>query len=356
MQDSYFLYAQHVAKLPRASVSPLISASIRKYAEDFQVNERLSFEPSGSGEHLYFYIEKNNCNTDWVATQLQKHFQLKSKDIGYAGKKDRFSVSRQWFSVHLPGKNREYMPIENEFFKIIHSTLHNKKLRLGSIKENQFKLVLRNLSGEVSKDAVMNLAEQGFPNYFGYQRFGHGANNLSKAELLLTEQLKVKSRNKRGLYLSAARSFLFNLVLAKRVENKTWNVAIDGDCLNLNDTRSFFSCDKLDSEIQERVEQGDLHISGWLPGRQASQVAGDAQNLEQSILKPYMEWLQGLAKAKVDSARRPMRAFPREVQVDFVQPGELMLQFSLPSGCFATSLLRECFNIEDLALREILND
>lgn len=356
MPSSHFLYAQHVASLPRASVSPLVNASIRKYAEDFQVNEVLSFEPSGHGEHLYFYIEKRNCNTDWVAVQLQKHFQLKSKDIGYAGKKDRLSVSRQWFSVHLPGKNREYEPIENEFFKIIHSTLHNKKLRLGSIKENQFKLVLRNLSGEVSEDAIMNLTEQGFPNYFGYQRFGHGANNLSKAELLLTEQLKVKSRNKKGLYLSAARSFLFNLVLAKRVESKTWNVAIDGDCLNLNGTRSFFSCDILDDEIQRRVEQGDLHISGWLPGLQASQVTGEAQSLEQSVLSSYSKWLQGLARAKVESARRPMRAFPRELQCDFMQPGKLILQFSLPSGCFATSLLRECFNIEDLALRDILND
>ncbi len=351
-------FNNHVTHLPVAYSGVRPTVSLRRKSTDFIVQETLSFEPSGEGEHLFLYVEKTDCNTDWVGRQLQKYFKLRSQDIGYAGKKDRHSISSQWFSLHLPGKNCEQELVDkitegapiDPSFKIIKSTRHHKKLRKGSIKCNHFQLILRDPSGPVSLAVLEQLKINGFPDYFGYQRFGHNAGNLDKAELLLTDKIKVRSRNKRGLYLSAARSYLFNLILAERVSDGSWDRAIDGDCLNLAGSRSYFYCEKVDSDIIQRMKQNDLQVSGWLPGKQKSQSTAQALAFEEKATQACPLWLQGLSKAGVDSARRSMKVIPQNFEFHEAENNQLHMSFSLPAGSFATSLLREMFIIKDESL------
>jgi len=340
-------YFGTLERLPTFNPEPKIRGTIRQRSEDFDVSEFLSFQPSGNGEHLFLLIEKKDCNTDWVAKELQKQYQLTSREIGYAGKKDRYSLSRQWFSLHLPGREVSIADLDHSDFRVLKAIRHNRKLRKGAIAYNRFKLTIRALSAPLDQDRIASIVEHGFPNYFGYQRFGHHASNLEKAGLLFSSQIKVRSRNKRGLYLSAARSYLFNLMLAARVNNGTWNKALPGDCLSVDGSQSYFVCEVVEKDIQTRLQTGELHISGWLAGKQDSETTGEAAESETIAIANFQSWRVGLINAKMDSSRRPMRIMPRNLVVKSESDDRAVIEFDLPSGAFATSLLRELMVVND---------
>jgi len=344
-------FAELLNAFPTANPAPQISGDIRSFASDFKVEEVLSFQPSGEGEHLFLQIKKIDSNTDWVARQLQKKSNLTSKDIGYAGKKDRHSVSVQWFSLHLPGKQIELSQLAGEGYEIVTAIRHNKKLRRGSLLENKFEIIIRNMTSDIDKNLINKIIKDGVPNYFGKQRFGFDGNNLLKANELLNDRIKIKNRNKRGLIISSARSFLFNLQLALRVAENSWLSPVNGDCLMLDRSQSFFMIDEPSIDDKERLEQGDLHISGWLAGKQISETTKSARQKETLAIKDYSEWLSGLEKLNLDSARRTFRCVPKDLKIE-QDKGEAKLTFSLAKGCFATSLIRELINVKDLAIRQ----
>ncbi|MBV1910219.1 MAG: tRNA pseudouridine(13) synthase TruD [Kangiellaceae bacterium] len=334
--------------LPLAHGFKRVSGDLRTNMSDFQVDEVLSFEPGGVGEHLFVKISKDGCNTDWVAKQLQKDSGLTPRDIGYAGKKDRHSVSTQWFSLHLPGREIDLSKLENDSFRIVESIRHNKKLRLGSIKENRFEITLRNLSSSIDLSNIETLLQKGFPNYFGPQRFGFQNQNLNKADDMLTTGKKVKNRNMKGLLISSARSFIFNLQLAQRIEKRNWNTVIDGDCLMLNNSQSFYHLESNSTSEQQRLEQGDTHVSGWLAGKQVSQASDESLDIEQQVTTKFADWISGLNRLNVDSSRRAYRVIPHYLLIK-QSDGEVVFRFALPKGCYATSLLRELIDYNDVS-------
>ena len=115
----------------------------RAQPEDFQVDEILGFEPSGEGEHLYLQIKKRDQNTQWVAGLLAKLAGIKRNDVSFAGLKDRFAVTTQWFSLYLPRRELTLAQLQHDDFEVLTLVRHNKKLRRGMHSGNQFKLVLR---------------------------------------------------------------------------------------------------------------------------------------------------------------------------------------------------------------------
>ncbi|MDH5433442.1 MAG: tRNA pseudouridine(13) synthase TruD [Gammaproteobacteria bacterium] len=334
---------------PSASTSIRPRALMRKYNEDFKVTETLSFEPSGEGEHLFLLIEKNGCNTDWLSKQLARHFNVKPFSVGYAGKKDRYSQSQQWFSIHLPGVKAFDLPEANESFKILKTEKHNKKLRLGSIARNNFEIILRDVTQPFDQQVYEKIGSQGFPNYFAYQRFGFDGENLIAAEKMFNKTLKVKNRNLKGIYYSAARSYLFNLQLAERVRRQDWDQAIAGDCLMFDNSHAYFAAGEIDSDVIKRIEQGAIHPSGWLAGGQNSESRDLALKIEQTQLIDYSNWIDALTVVKMDSARRAYRVIPKQLSVSQQSDSIIKISFSLPSGAYATALLRELFEINDVA-------
>lgn len=341
-------FADLIDRFPTANPFPKIRGDLRTFASDFQVDEILSFQPSGEGEHLFLQVKKIDSNTDWVARQLQKQSGLTSRDIGYAGKKDRHSVSTQWFSLHLPGKEIELSDLAGEGYQIVAAIRHNKKLRRGSLLENKFEIIIRNLTGSIDETLIEKVRQVGIPNYFGKQRFGIGASNLNKADELLKGSIKIKNRNKRGLIISSARSFLFNLQLAQRVAENSWLQTVKGDCLMLAGTQSFFNVDDISTQDNARLQEGDLHICGWLPGKQKSDANSEAMIKEQESLNNYSDWLDGLTRLNLDSARRAFRCMPKNLKVE-QQDDYVKFSFSLGRGCFATSVVREFVNVKDVS-------
>lgn len=338
--------------LPRANPIAITSAKFKQQPEDFEVTEQLSFEPSGEGEHLLLWVEKRGANTQWVAKQLARVFNVKERDVGYAGLKDRHAVTRQWFGIHLPGKPDPESLYQDEEFKVLSFTRNNKKLRHGAIAYNRFKLILNDVKGE-SDHIETNLSQiktQGFPNYFGEQRFGRVENNVERAVAMLRGERRVK-RHQKSIYLSALRSWFFNRYLADRIHANTWNFPQAGDKFNLNGSRSFFDYQEGDGEIALRLEQGDIHIAGPMPGKDWHELMADSQQLKylEKLWQPYAETIELIP---ADTDWRPLRVIPQELQWSWLTDAQLKLDFCLPSGCYATGLLYELGDCEDASVLE----
>ncbi len=321
-----------------------MQARLRTQADDFQVVEALGFEPDGDGEHALLQIRKRNANTEWVVRQLACHAGVRPVDVGYAGLKDRSAVTEQWFSVHLARRPEpDWRELQSTELQICTVTRHRRKLRRGALRGNGFVLRLRELQGDREEliGRLQRVSRRGVPNYFGPQRFGGGGENLRHAWALLSGAATVCDRHRRGLYLSAARSHLFNQVLSLRVAQGTWDSPQPGEVLMLDASHSFFCAEGLDEALMRRVQDFDLHPTGPLWGRGASPVRGAALAIEQQALAPFADWCGGLERAGLEHQRRALRVCLGEPGWEFLADDGLRLRFSLPPGSYATAVLRE---------------
>jgi tRNA pseudouridine13 synthase len=332
--------------LPFAYGMPQCDGVIRSIPEDFRVDEIPAFEPDGEGEHILLHIEKRDSNTDWIAGLLARCADVSRADVSYAGLKDRHAVTRQWFSIRLAGKPEpDWQSIESDECRILDSARHSRKLRIGAHKGNRFTIRVRSFQGDVDglKAALDAIALHGVPNYYGEQRFGIRDSNLDSARALFNGELKRVKRQKRGFYLSAARSFLFNQVLAARVTANTWNKPLAGERMMLAGTRSNFLAEEIDDLLLDRHHRMDVHVSGPLWGRGETMVSGEVAELEQEVLAALDFWCKGLEQFGLKMERRALR-MPVS-SLEWSLEGELLdWAFTLPKGCFATTVLRECIN------------
>ncbi len=336
-------------ELPYAYQGPLGRGVIRTEPEDFRVVELPVTEPDGEGEHCLLEIEKCNTNTDWVARLLAEHAGVQLRDVSYAGMKDRHAVTRQWFSVHLPGKpDPDWQALNSPELKVLQVGRHGRKLRTGALKGNRFTIRVRDFNGpsELLEERMAAIRQQGMPNFFGPQRFGHQGRNLDMARALFAGKLKRLTRNKRGIYLSAARSYLFNTVLSHRVADGSWNKLLDGERFLLAGSRSSFLADEIDSELTGRYLEHDIHNSGPLWGKGEVGVSGDVARLESEVLEGFNEEKEGLERLGLKMERRALRALAGDLEWS-LEGDTLELSFSLPKGSFATVLLRECVDFRE---------
>ncbi|MDF1582424.1 MAG: tRNA pseudouridine(13) synthase TruD [Methyloprofundus sp.] len=319
---------------------------IRKTPDDFIVNEIQSFDLSGVGEHAFLLIEKCGENTEFVARSLARFAGVRQRDVSYAGLKDRHARTRQWFSVWLPGKpDPDWSALNSDSIKVLQATRHSRKLKRGSLAGNQFILRIQDYQGDkaILEQQLQAIKEQGVPNYFGEQRFGRGGANVARALALFAGE-KI-SRAQRGMYLSAARSYLFNHILSARVVDKSWNQALVGDALMFDDSHSFFQAEVLDASILQRLAQLELHPTTVLWGKGELQVAGEVALLEQQIIEQFADLAKGLIAFGMEQDRRALRSHVKELQWDFIADDCLQLRFSLNAGCYATAVLREIVRV-----------
>ncbi|MEN9596405.1 MAG: hypothetical protein RL236_839 [Pseudomonadota bacterium] len=326
--------------------SPTGKGEIRRSPEDFIVEETLAFEPSGSGEHIFLQIQKTGENTEYVARQLARLANVRQRDIGFAGMKDRHAITTQWFSVWLPkGDEPDWQNFEMDGFKILSITRHARKLKRGALANNRFELTIRQWQGDKTKaiEQLTTIKNHGVPNYYGTQRFGHGGQNVAKA-LAMFEGAKI-GREQRSLYLSAARSFLFNHILAARIEQNTWSHGLNGDVFMIDGSHSCFPCDEMDDDIHARLAQNALHPTGVLFGKGESRLSAAAFELEQNVIEKYAELTKGLIAFGLENDRRALRVNISNLTWEFNGDDTFRLQFNLPAGSYATAVLREIIDL-----------
>jgi tRNA pseudouridine13 synthase len=331
---------------------PTCRARMRTQPEDFVVDEILGFEPSGEGQHRMLLLRKRNTNTDWLARQLARFAGVEPRDVGYAGLKDRNAVTTQWYSVDLAGKAEpDWSAFDSDEYQVLQVVAHNKKLRKGILQGNRFLLTLREFEGERPQleQRLQAIARDGVPNYFGEQRFGHGGDNILQAWKMLNREIRVKDRNRKGIYLSAARSLLFNAVLSQRVKDGSWNRILTGEAAMLAGSQSFFTVESVDAAIEQRCRDWDIHPSGPMWGRGRSAVSGEATAIEQAVLDGLAQWLSPLEHAGLKQERRPLRLQVAELQWEWLGEDSLQIGFRLPAGSYATSVLRELIQVKPQA-------
>lgn len=319
---------------PHAQPAPDCRADFRVQNADFRVEEILPLTSLPEGEHVYLHLEKAGQNTRWVASQLARFAGVGSRDLGWCGLKDRHAVTTQWFSIHLPGrKASDWQTLDLPGVRILESRRGPKKLRPGDHSANRFTIRLRQLRDSETNSPdrewqtllagrLENL-RRGVPNYFGEQRFGINGNNLVQAEALLVNRQRVDRKTldhkKRGLIISAARSWLFNQVLAARITDGSWQTRLAGDPAP--------------------------QPSGPLWGRGRSRATEDTLDRETRALAPFHTWCEGLEHVGLQQERRPLLLVPRHLNHRFLEMDnggmDLVLTFELGPGEFATSVLRE---------------
>ena len=316
--------------------------------DDFFVDEELPFEPEGEGgEHLYVHIEKRGENTDWVAGELARYAGIKRQAVSYAGRKDRQGVTRQWFCVTLPGMADPDWTGLPPSVKVLKQVRHLKKLRTGTLKSNFFRITLRDVEADRGQveSLLKTISEKGVPNYYGAQRFGFGGRNLHKALAMFQGKFRA-NRNKRSVYISAARSWLFNQILSERVSQQTWDQYVTGDVIGFYDSNSLIL--EPEDDIQQRIDTGDVSPTAALWGRGRLAVSDKTQTLEEQIVKEAPELCDGLENVGLNQERRVTRLLPREMDWEWQDDKTLIIKFRLPKGCFATSVLMELLDCREV--------
>ena len=328
--------------LPFAHGGPPLRGRMRASPEDFEVDEMLGFEADGAGEHAWLHIEKRAANTEWVAQQLARAAGVAPMAVGFSGLKDRHAVTRQTFSVHLPGRaDPDWQALEIEGVRILESGRHSRKLKRGVHRSNRFRIRLCELDGdrETTEQRIGQVARLGVPNYFGEQRFGRDGENLRSAQALFAGARM--GRSQRGFALSAARSFLFNRVLAQRVEQRTWDRALDGEVWMLAGTHSIFGPQPLDDDLRERLLRRDIDPTGPLWGAGELRSGAEVASIEAAVAQSESIFAKGLADNDLRQERRSLCLHASDFTHEWLAAGSLVLAFSLPSGAFATSVVRE---------------
>lgn len=314
---------------------------------DFIVREELGYPLAGEGEFVAVKVRKTNANTLFVGEQLAKFVGISAKNMSYAGLKDRHAVTEQWFCLHLAGKETpDFSAFECEGVEILEVTRHNRKIRTGALEGNYFELLLRDVEEtDELKQRLNQLQAVGFPNYFTEQRFGRDGHNLTQALRWAKGEIQVKDRKKRSFYLSAARSEVFNLVVSERLKQGVANRVLPNDIVQLSGSHSWFVADEKEdlNVLQLRLEQGDLQLTAPLIG----ETAQPACSLENDIVQQHQDIVNLMKQERLKPARRPLLMKPKDFNWQFEETG-LRLKFYLPAGSYATALVRELVNIEEM--------
>ena len=282
---------------------PLVSGVMRARSEDFGVQELPLTEFTRQGEHVYLHLRKRDTNTQWLAGQIADYCGVATMDVGYAGRKDRYAVTEQWFSCYLPKSDPDWDSMHIEGAELLATTRHSRKLRPGDLAGNRFDIQIRDLDPSSSQALLMDrmemIKENGFPNYYGPQRFGH--DNLAQA----AEFIQGRNKKNRGMMISTIRSHLFNGYLSNCLAGKT------------------------------------VPEFGPLYGRSRDPQAG-----EENMSAEETAFVAGLRRLKVKVGERRMIEKPGSFDWQFNEEG-LNLTFTLAPGCYATSMIGEILNYVD---------
>ena len=329
---------------PRAHGEPLCAGRLRTEPEDFQVEEQLGFSPAGAGQHVLLKVRKRDANTQWIARELARACGCAPRDVGYAGLKDRRALATQWFTVPQSRLSAaDWMAVGSGEYEVLEAQRHSRKLPRGALAGNRFVIRVRGTAiGDAPLASRLAAVEtRGVPNYFGPQRFGRGGGNLKP----VSEDLRALRPAQRGFILSAARSLVFNAVLAERVGDGSWERLEPGDLANLDGRASHFPVEALDDALAARCARLDIHPTGPLWGRGSPPSGARVLALEQHVAADLAQACEQVARAGMEQERRSLRLAVRDLrwrrEMDCV-----IVEFRLGRGSYATAVLREVFALD----------
>ena len=326
---------------------PGIGGQIRATPEDFQVEERPLYLPCGEGEHLYVKITKRGLSTPDLVRMISTTVGLKAQGIGTAGLKDARAVTTQMLSLHfVTPEQLACLKTDERILSVEILGRHRNRLRTGHHAGNRFRLVIRDVAPQAAEavPAVLDrLSTRGVPNYFGPQRQGKGGDNYQIGAALLNDPRRREkmNRNKRIWYLNTYQSFLFNRMLARRIDRIDRVLA--GDWAMKSDNGACFQVEDAEQE-QPRADRFEISPTGILFGSRVSWADGEPGKIEEAVVAEAGTTRDALVAAGkacgFRGERRAVRVKLEELEWS-LNGSVLTLVFALPPGAYATSLLRE---------------
>ncbi len=335
-------------------LSPLLTAElpgvhgrIKVEPADFEVEELPAYEPSGSGEHLFLWIEKTDFGAEFFARQIARRLGISNGEVGTAGLKDRRAVTRQWVSVPASCES-SLGQLDGGGIKLLRVSRHTNKLKPGHLRGNRFNILIRDADAGVDPEPVLNrIREHGLPNFYGPQRFGRDGETATLGmSLLKGESIKVRSPFLRKLALSAAQSLLFNDYLSRRLGDGLLRTVLAGDVMTKWPAGGIFWVDDVPAE-QARFDGRETVSAGPMFGRKMFAAKGVAADREEAVLAAAglsLRSFEGFGKL-LQGTRRHNLIYLSELSAIWESNG-LRLLFSLPAGSYATVLLREVMKAE----------
>lgn len=343
-----------------------IKVHFSKNKDDFIVREVPLYECSGQGEHCVVKLEKKDLTTNEMLKILAEHLGIKMRDFGYAGLKDKEGLTSQF--VSLPYKfSQNLASFSHEKIKILEINRHNNKLRIGHLKGNNFFIRLKKvdkMSATIISNVLEKLGQIGYPNYFGYQRFGKYGDNAKSGEEILSGKNSIKNPKIRDFLISAYQSDIFNRWLSKRVEmskfadkfspkelceiypflkdeisdfksQNTFFRVLRGDVMGHYPFGKCFLCEDIKSE-SERFVKRDITVTGAIFGAKMMRADSVAKVIEDEIL-PSNEIM-----AKISGSRRFAWCFLENLEYSYDENNaHFLIKFFLPKGSYATLVLEE---------------
>lgn len=332
-----------------------LSGLLKAVPEDFVVEEIPAYEPCGEGEHLFLWVEKRDLPAEQLVKHLSRQLDVPARDIGVAGMKDRRAVTRQWVSV--PAKCHERVAlVESPPIRVLKAVRHANKLRTGHLRGNRFDIRLREVHGVDPSQSVADFATQtaqtiaalGFPNYYGEQRFGRDNETWQLGLDLLTRRQTprdipyARRRFLLKLALSAVQSELFNQTLAARMHEGLLDTVLQGDVMEVVASGGKFVVEDAAAD-QARFDAYEVVTTGPMFGPKMRQPTHAPAVREAAILAEAgltAESFHGFGD-ELSGTRRPYVIRPGDLQCHMEDSTTLRLQFTLPAGVYATTLLRE---------------
>ena len=341
-----------------------IHAKLKHLPKDFIVEEiQGEWHCQTSTEFIQSSIKIDESQRDFLWCEMEKrdidHFTTiktiadsigkSPQAIGYAGTKDKVAYTSQRISLEKPDieKLRNF---SNPNIILKNFKWNKRKIKMGYLDANHFKITLRDID---KKDAIKISSQirkrTFFPNYFGPQRFGINQGNIKIGKLLLKKKFKgalkliredkgweknqedksplliIKCLPKKILlmYIHAVQSIIFNDIVSQALE----------EGLNLED----------------KGQQ-----SGILAGYKTRMSNGRLGEIEQEVLDKYDLTLEDFDIQEIPHLRIKgsfRKAITKieglEVEVDndeeFEGSKKITLEFTLPSGTYATTFLENFF-------------
>jgi len=340
--------------LPRACPEGRrVDARIKAEPEDFQVEEVPIYRPCGEGEHLFLWVEKRNLAGADLIKLLGHALCIGQGDIGVAGTKDKRAVTRQWVSVPLSCEAAA-RGLALYGVKVLDAIRHRNKLRLGHLAGNRFSILLRGAPREALDDlerTAGKLETQGFFNLYGPQRFGIGNRTLQDGLRMLQGQHPRSGPFERRMRLSAVQAALFNLYVAMRVEAGIESKVLRGDVMSKVATGGLFVVEDAAVE-QARLDAGETRITGPMFGHKMMAARYEAGEFEEEVLRAAGMTLDDFRPFSklAEGTRRSVWTRPEGTIVTPADEG-IWLSFYLPSGSYASVMLREFVNHPEEAER-----
>jgi len=338
-----------------------------KNANDFVVSELPLYEFTGDGEHLVLHVRKKDMTTWQMIQALSEACGAKTRDFGYAGLKDKDGMTTQYISIHKSFESK----LENfthEKIKIISKTYHKNKIKIGHLKGNRFFIRVKRVTkidAQKLQNALKTLANEGMPNFFGYQRFGREGDNYRVGREILERKRRERKRKMKNFFISAYQSYLFNTWLSNRLKighilegfddkdaakalgfslelvkelkkQKNFLKLFKGDIAHHYPAGKPFVCEELGDEV-ERFRKKEITLTGWLPGHRSMRCEDFAKELEEEVYdeaEPFLDQMNG--------TRRFAWIFLDGVESQYKEEENWFeMHFTLPKGSYATVVLEE---------------